>query len=104
MCQIMVEEKSIHCVRFGLNEANHNEVQAVNNSPCEADGRLSKLPAGMPQTDAEKSVLSKGLSFVPIRKATTIVSVSRPIFIITAITATAILYPPQGLHLDSFRW
>ena len=42
MCQIMVEEKSIHFVRFGLSEANHNE-EAVNNSPCDADGRLSKL-------------------------------------------------------------
>ena len=56
-----------------LCEANHNE-DAVNNSPCDAVGRLSKLvvtiPADMLLTDAEKSVLSKGLSFVPVRKTT----------------------------------
>ena len=73
MCQIMVEEISIHCVRFGLSETNHNE-EAVNNSPCGAVGHLNKLvvtiPTGMPLTDVEKSVLSKGLSFLPVRKTT----------------------------------
>ena len=68
-----VEEKSTHCVCFGQSEANRNE-EAVNNSPCDADGRLSKLvvtiPTSMPLTDAEKSVLSKGLSFVPVSKTT----------------------------------
>ena len=62
MCQIMAVEKSIYCVRFGLSEANHNE-ETVNNSPCEADGRLSKLvvtiPTNMPLTDAEKKIGSK---------------------------------------------
>ena len=42
------------------------------NNPSDADGRLSKLvvtiPRDMPLTDAEKSVLSKGLSFVPVKK------------------------------------
>ena len=42
------------------------------NNPSDADGRLSKLvvtiPPDMPLTDAEKSVLSKGLSFVPVKK------------------------------------
>ena len=54
-----------------LCEANHNG-DAVNNSPCDAVGRLSKLvvtvPPDIPLTDAEKSVLSKGLSFVPVGK------------------------------------
>ena len=56
-----------------LCETNHNE-DAVNNSPRDAVGRLNKLvvtiPADIPLTDAEKSVLSKGLSFVPVGKTT----------------------------------
>ena len=59
MCQIMAAvEKSIHCIRFRLSEANHSE-ETVNNSSCEADGHLSKLvvaiPTDMPLAYAEKN-------------------------------------------------